>query len=118
MNPNRFFMPDMGINPMMMRNYYIFPRNMGIVQKITNGIRSFNWSKLLNGANKTLTIMNQTIPLIRQTKPMISNVKSMINLAKAFRNETKTNGYNKNNVTDSSKSIVHDKVNQYPTFFI
>ena len=120
MNPNRFFIPNMFDNPTMMQNAYIYPRNIGIFQRITNGIRSFNWNKLLTSANKTLNIMNQTIPLIRQTRPMINNVKSMINLARAFRTETKQNNHsNVNTVKSNNKyNIKYDETNQYPTFFV
>ena len=116
MNPSRFFMPNMVTNPMMMRNAYMMPRNIGLLGRITNGIRSFNWNKLLTGANKTLNVMNQTIPLIRQTKPMINNVKSMVNLAKAFRSETNnSHNYKTNNRIDNNKS---NKTDEYPTFFV
>ena len=124
MNPSRFFMPNMALDNMMMRNAYMMPRNIGLFSRLANGFRSFNWTKLLNGANKTLNVMNQTIPLIRQTRPMINNVKSMLQLAKAFRNETGSNINKKNishNYINKSSSTNHNSHiinNEYPTFFV
>ena len=114
MNQGRFFMPNMAINPMMIRNPNTLPNSIGMLQRITNSIRSFNWSKLLNGANKTLNVMNQAIPLIRQTKPIISNVRSMVNIAKAFKNET-NNHYNHNKINNKTNTNIED---EYPTFFV
>ena len=116
MNSDRFFIPNMTMNPMMMRNAYIMPRNADLLGKFVNGIKSFNWAKLLSGANKTLNVMNQTIPLIRQTKPIISNVKSMLQLAKAFRSETGSN-HASNRKNQPAKHTYHNN-DEYPTFFI
>ncbi len=115
MNQGRYFMPF----PMHVRNNY----GMGAFEKIVHDIRSINWGKFLNGANKTLNVMNQTIPLIRQVKPMVGNVKSMVRLAKAFRSET-TNNFNNNqekNTIDNDNTINSKKEitnNNYPNFFI
>lgn len=132
MNPGRYILPNMGMNfgtyPMMGARY-MAPRSIGLFGRIANSIRSFNWSGLLNGANRTLSVVNQTIPLIRQAKPMFNNVKSMIHLARAFGSETSKNMSN-NSVTRSSyanidnknvtntvqkKEVVNDN---YPNFFI
>ena len=102
----------------------MMPRNIGLFTRLTNGMRSFNWSRLLSGANKTLNVMNQTIPLIRQTKPMVNNMKSILKLAKAFRSETNNNHKinnidntnNNNHINNDIKEINH--TNDYPTFFI
>ena len=131
MNPGRYFMPRMAINPMVIRNGYSAARGMGLLGRITQGLRSFNWSRLLSGANKTLNVMNQTIPLVRQAKPMVNNVKNMLNLAKAFKNETDNNNSHSNgNINDTiidnrSKNGLTKKMtntdkknNDMPTFFI
>ena len=120
MNPNRFFFPNyMGMNynmvptnPMMrltnnvLRNQIsnaasssgIF-HNSSFFNKLTGGIRSINWSGLLNNANKTLNVVNQTIPLVRQAGPMVNNMKNMMKIAKIFGNETS------NNIKTNSKTI-------------
>lgn len=135
MNPGRYFMPGMGMGPMMrmgpnfginplMRASSFTPR-MELFSRIANGIKKFNWGGLLSGANKTLNVVNQTIPLIKQTRPMINNFRNMIHLAKAFKNETNNSHNNKmtdtyNNSIDSS-IISNDKniyKENFPNFFI
>lgn len=131
MNPGRYFVPNMAINPMMVRNGYGLTHGTGLFTKIMRGIRSFNWSGLLSGANKTLNVMNQTIPLIREAKPMVGNVKNMIKLARAFGSETNKgqtiNSTNyrlqqsqksSNNINHPHKSNHNTTNNDYPTFFV
>ena len=151
MNPGRYFMPNMvgmgmRASPMIgnvMANAPIMSaggRGMGFFGRIGSALRSFNFSGLLNGANKTLNVVNQTIPLIRQAKPMVNNMKSMFKLAKAFGNETISkndkNGVSNRNVdgnnnsskinlnNDGNNNINIEKTNSrnindnYPNFFI
>lgn len=141
MNPGRYFMPNMGGMglgyPPLMNMSVPMTRNLGIFGRLGNSIKSFNWSGLLSGANKTLNVVNQTIPLIRQTKPMINNMKSMFKLAKAFGSETVSKNSNlinnngskiKQNISSKDKlisdnnqknKIDHEKVdNNYPNFFV
>lgn len=135
MNPGRIMMPNMAFAPMM-RAQAIAPSGMGLFGRIGSGLRSFNWSGLLSGANKTLNVVNQTIPLIKQTKPMVNNVRSMLKLAKAFGNETTTQSNNKsNNIVKNSNgnnryNNMNNNINEvkknndefvndsYPNFFI
>ena len=109
MNPGRFYMPRMGtgIGPMMGANYLPTRGGVGLFGKIASSLRSFNWSGLLNGANKTLNVVNQTIPLVRQAGPMLNNMKSMLRIAKAFGSETnsKTNLNNRHNTHSSTNNI-------------
>ena len=130
MNPGRYFVPNMAINPMMIRSGYTATRGMGLFGRLTQGLRSFNWTKLLNGANRTLNVMNQTIPLIRQAKPMVGNVKNMLHLAKAFKNETNnatmiknkkkqfTNNISNTNVSGINEKNSNNHASNMPTFFI
>lgn len=100
MNPGRFYLPNVGANigPMMRASYLPVRGNIGFFSKIANSFRTFNWSGLLNGANKTLNVVNQTIPLVRQAGPMLNNMKSMLRIAKAFGSETtRSNSNNKRN---------------------
>lgn len=115
MNPGRFFMPNMGMGapqvPMMAPTYSM-PRNLGLLGRIGNGIKSVNWGGLLSGANKTLNVVNQTIPLIKQTKPMVNNMKSMFRLAKAFGSETVSrNIHNQNNLNNNQKNYMQKNHN-------
>lgn len=133
MNSGRMMMPNMAFAPIM-RAQAMAPGGMGLFGRIGSGLRSFNWSGLLSGANKTLNVVNQTIPLIKQAKPMVGNVKSMLRLAKAFGSETiSRNGSNNNsrrtnNINKENKNITTNTVKKesndnfsndsYPNFFI
>ena len=133
MNPGRMMMPNMAFAPIM-RAQAMAPGGMGLFGRIGSGLRSFNWSGLLSGANKTLNVVDQTIPLIKQAKPMVGNVKSMLRLAKAFGSETiSRNGSNNNsrrtnNINKENKNITTNTVKKesndnfsndsYPNFFI
>ena len=137
MNPGRFYVPGyMGIRniPMVSSISGIansMPRSMGLFGRITNGIRSVNWSGLLNGANKTLNVVNQAIPLVRQAGPMVSNMKNMFRIAKAFGTETNNrslpnnNINNKNNIIHNNNSSMEninikneDSIDSSPNFFV
>ena len=141
MYPGNFFIPRnnfmngfiSGIGPSMnmVRGNPFFRGNIlgrtGLLNRITTGLKSFNWKSLINGANKTLNVVNQTIPLIREAKPMVSNVKSMVQLAKAFGHESGNNKRNNNisrnqhNLKNSNPNNHVDcvsEVNNNPTFFI
>ena len=116
MNPGRYFIPNMSMgsipSTMSMQNGFVAKNSL--FSTIANRVKDFNWSGILNGANKTLNVVNQTIPLIRQTKPMVDNAKNMFSLAKAFRKETAP--ISKINVNSQIKKEVIDS--GYPNFFI
>ena len=114
MNPGNFFIPRMVTNfgPMMATNYLPSRGNIGLFSKITGSLRSFNWSNLLNGANKTLNVVNQTIPLVRQAGPMFNNMKSMMRIAKVFGSETQNKKKIKSNLSlGNSKDILENRQN-------
>lgn len=121
MYPGQYFMPygNMITNP---RNY-IIPGRMGLLGRIGNSIKRFNWGNLLTNANKTLNVVNQTIPLVRQAGPMFNNMKSMFKLARAFGNETNSSIKSNKKRTISNKKNVQNNI-QYnnkgdlPNFFI
>lgn len=130
MNPGRFFLPNFStqFSPIMRVSYLPNINRIGLFSRITNSIKRFNWSGLLNGANKTLNVVNQTIPLVRQAGPMVSNMKNMFKIAKAFGNETtkprisniknnmsQENNLNIKNEIESSKEIIDTN---YPNFFV
>ena len=111
MNPGRFFMPS------YIPTYYGMPiRNIGVFQRLFNGIRNVNWGGLLNNANKTLNVVNQTIPLVRQAGPMFTNLRSMLRVAKAFGNETNKKNENRIEVKKEPNIIVDS--NDSPNFFL
>lgn len=138
MNPGRFYIPGyIGMRSIPISNSMLgfansAPKGIGLFSKITNGVRSVNWSGFLNNANKTLNVVNQAIPLIRQAGPMVNNMKSMLRVVKVFGSETtinnKKNIYNNlNNTNNLSINSNNDNisiqkkevlVNSAPNFFI
>lgn len=114
MYPNSFFIPGY-TTPFIP----ITTPKIGLLGRISNTIKSVNWSGLLNGADRTLGLVNQTIPLVKEAKPMFSNMRSMIKLAKAFRKETipQRNNTLQNNVIET-KSQVTSRNNNTAKFFI
>ena len=135
MNPGRFYIPGyIGMRSIPISNSMLgfansAPKGIGLFSKITNGVRSVNWSGFLNNANKTLNVVNQAIPLIRQAGPMVNN---MLRVVKVFGSETtinnKKNIYNNlNNTNNLSINSNNDNisiqkkevlVNSAPNFFI
>ena len=116
MNPGRFFMPrtGFGMTPIMSASFIPSKGSIGLFGRLTSSLRVFNWSGLLNGANKTLNVVNQTIPLVRQAGPMFSNMKSMLKLAKVFGNETNNGSFNnKNNHVNINSSNFLNNNNNY-----
>ena len=138
MNPGRFYLPRTGIGmgPLMSANYLPTRGGVGLFGRIAGSLRSFNWSGLLNGANKTLNVVNQTIPLVRQAGPMLNNMRSMLRVAKLFGNETtsgarrthvdNTNERSNNNTNNNVNLSKNEKTiakkeevdNNYPNFFV
>jgi len=110
-------MPIIGRNPMMyangmaLRNYGNL-NVLGLLSRLGNGIKNFNWRGVLSGMNKTLNVVNQTIPLVKQARPMFDNVKSMVLLTKAFRNETKNDNSKKHNINNVNNNMLY-KNNNY-----
>jgi hypothetical protein len=113
MNYGRVFMPN--IMPFRGPMINMAPYKTSFLERTINGIKSFDWKGLLNGANKTLNVMNQTLPLIREARPMFQNMKSMVNLIKAFGKETENTKPNKEKIHTEKKEVSN---NNYPNFFL
>lgn len=120
MDPRRYFIPNMTINPRMLRSGYGLSRNSNFFSRLFTGIRSFNWDKLLTGTSKTLNVVNQAIPVVRQAKPMVGNVKKLIKLTKVFGAETTKAQVREQNehmlIKNDTDKIINN--NNYPNFFI
>ena len=121
-----FFIPRYPL-PYLMRNAMIPATTrassslFGRIGNIFQGIKSFNWTGLINNTSKTLGIINQSIPIVRQVGPMMGNMRSMIKLASAFKDETdaKPNITYTNNIKNKEKeSLISNNYNNSPTFFI
>ena len=107
--------------PFLIPNYAMIPatQKIPIFNKINNifkGIKTFNWTGLINNTSKTLGIINQSIPIVKQVGPVFGNMKSMIKLASAFKDETDItpSTYQNNN----SQTYDNTTNTESPTFFI
>lgn len=88
-------------------------RGAGLIRSLGNGIaglRSINWSGLINGTSKTLGVINQTIPLVKQVGPVMNNMKSMLRVASAFKDETdrsyrRNSTHQKQNISRNSHHV-------------
>lgn len=82
-------------NPMYYNNFFpyqnTFSGNGGILKKGLTfaGLRSINWSNLLNNTQKTLNVINQAIPVYYQIKPIWGNAKTMLRMVNALKEENK-----------------------------
>ncbi len=65
------------------------PRGGSLFSRIFpgNGLRSINWSNMLNNTQKTLNIINQAIPIAYQIKPMVNNAKTMFKIIGAVKDD-------------------------------
>lgn len=114
MNPSRYFIPyNNMINSGFIGSNYMVPRGIGLFGRIGNTLKSFNWSGLLNNANKTLNVVNQTIPLVRQAGPMFNNMKNMVKIARAFGSETGNKSKKNVNINNNSNDIKNNVPNDF-----
>ena len=80
---------------------------------LLNLIKGLNISGILDGTQKTLSVINQAIPVIYQVKPLVSNIGTLFKI-KNIMNEP-TNNTNENNTDKEHKEL---KTNNSPIFFV
>ena len=89
--------------------YQTIPPRVGLFGNI---IRRFNFTSLLNGAQKTLNTVNQIIPLVKEARPMVNNAKSMFRLMSEFNRDDE-----KETKKVTSNKVTSNEYNNGPTFF-
>ena len=91
-------------------NYYpyIYPRKSNFF----SNFRRMNISSILDGTQKTLSIINQAIPVIYQVKPIYQNMKTAFKVVNAFKDETKVSSQKKENIRSNTYS------SNGPTYFL
>ena len=67
---------------MFSNNYYPYSN-----YSKTPVLKKINISNLLDGAQKTLSVINQAIPLIYQIKPLINNAKVAFKVVNAIKDD-------------------------------
>jgi hypothetical protein len=83
-----------------------------------NELKKFNFSKFLDGTQKTLSVINQAIPLIYQMKPLYENAKTALKVINIIKTDDAKN--NKVNTTVNNKTNDKKKVEPQnsPTYFL
>ena len=87
---------------------YIYPRNYNLFSRF----KRMNLSNILDGTQKTLSIINQAIPVIYQVKPLYQNMKTAFKLVNVFKDETKEKTIKKENIRNNTYS------SNGPTYFL
>lgn len=101
----------------MFNNSYYPYNNYGSTMGALSGLKRFNWSSFLDGAQRTLGVINQAIPLFYQIKPLYENAKTAFKVVNAIKEDDpkvntvkeETKKENKVDLTKSSGS---------PTYFL
>lgn len=75
---------------------------------IINLIKGLNISGILDGTQKTLSVINQAIPVVYQIKPLVSNIGTIFKIRDIINEPT-------NNKTKSENI---KKTNNSPIFFV
>ena len=90
-------------------NYYpyVYPRK----NSLFSSFRRMNLSNILDGTQKTLSIINQAIPVIYQIKPIYNNMKTAFKVVNAFKSETKEQTKKENTRSNTLSS-------NGPTYFL
>lgn len=87
----------------------------GLLSGLGMGIKSINWSNLLNNTQKTLNVINQAIPVYYQVKPIYNNAKTMLRMVTALKaNDSSTN----NTATNSTLQKEKNTTQNGPVFFL
>ncbi len=100
----------------MFNNYNPYYRYMNN-PNIFSGFKKINWSSILDGTQKTLSIINQAIPVIYQIKPLYENAKTAFKVVNILKEDDKNNRKNNmsNNVNTTNKKV---EPNNSPTYFL
>jgi len=78
---------------------------------LLNLIKGLNISGILDGTQKTLSVINQAIPVIYQVKPLVSNIGTLLKI-KNIMNEPISNTTTNSIIEDTKSS------NNSPIFFV
>jgi len=85
-------------------------------------LKRINWSSLLSGTHKTLSLVNQAIPLYYNVKPIFKGLKAFSKIKNMPNNNSNSNNTSKisNNVNNDVKTenISNQSNIPLPNFFI
>lgn len=75
--------------------------------------KTFSWSGLFNGIQKTVGTVNQIIPLYQNVKPIISNSKTLFKVMKTLNSNGPINKQ-ENTINTSQTTTNHDTIEITP----
>lgn len=84
---------------------------------IRNGLRGINFSGILNGTQRTLSIVNQAIPIVKQVTPVMRNAKTMFRVMNEFKKTDVPKQNNCSNATMNNEKM-DEEYDVGPTFFV
>lgn len=91
-------------------NYYPYYNNQGFYNSLTK-FKHFNWSKFLEGTQKTLNVINQAIPVIYQIKPLYENARTALKVVNIINRDEKKNNNKGDNTTTNTTTTTNTKTN-------
>ncbi len=80
--------------------------------------KKFNFSKFLDGTQKTLSVINQAIPLIYQMKPLYENAKTAFKVINIIKSDEEQNKKVNKTVNNDKKTIKKVEPVNSPTYFL
>ena len=92
-----------------MYNNYYYPYGFPRKNNFFSSFKHMNFSNILDGTQKTLSIINQAIPVIYQIKPIFQNARTAIKVV----NEIKKEDTKKENIRSNT-----NKPSNNPTYFL
>ena len=104
-------------NPMYYNNFYPYQNtSSNLLKKGLSfaGLKSINWSNILNNTQKTLNVINQAIPVYYQVKPIWGNAKTMFRMINAMKDDDNSRNIASNNENNQEKNTNHSG----PVFFL
>ena len=82
---------------------------------LRGSLRSINFGSILNGTQRTLSIVNQAIPLVKQVSPVVKNARTMFRVMNEFK---KVDTPKTNNKQESNYVETKEEYGEGPTFFV
>ena len=79
-----------------------------------HNFKRINCKSLLDGTNKTLSVINQAIPVIYQIKPLINNAKTAFKVISAIKNDDNK----EEKIVETKKEKVETYKSNSPTYFL
>ncbi|MBE6124334.1 MAG: hypothetical protein E7184_02180 [Erysipelotrichaceae bacterium] len=74
--------------------------------------KSFSWSGLFNGIQKTVGTVNQIIPLYQNVKPIISNSKTLLKVMRSLNTPNINNKIETVQTENANKTVITPKEEQ------